>query len=144
MSKVRQPTDKQLKVLEKLFLGNEDENSILKKYRVKRRIYEKWLQDERFCEAFNRRIEAAHRQGQLIIAKYCSVAAAKLVELTESKKEETARRACRDIITMPRGEIKQELASAAEKAAEDEMANRYSPETAGKLLAVLAEGKKSG
>jgi len=139
--KKRALTEKQMSVLDELFWGDCDEGAALKKFGVKRRIYERWLQDERFSEEFNRRLEAAHRQGQLIIAKYCCVAAVKLVELTESAKEETARRACKDIITMRKTEIKGEPA-AAEKTAEEETVSGYSPETAGRLLAILAEEKK--
>jgi len=92
---------KQLAVIEDLFAGELDEQAVLEKHRVSRNLYNRWLTDDRFIEQFNERIARAYRQSELIIARYAPLAAAKLVQLTECEKEETARKACLDILSFP-------------------------------------------
>jgi hypothetical protein len=126
---------KQLAVIEDLFIGELDEQQILDKHGISRNTYNKWQADERFIDQLNRRIERAHRAGQLIIARFAPLAAAKLVALTESQKEETARRACLDIISLPRPSAKE---ADLQKNQQDEP-DLLSPETAARLLNALAE-----
>ncbi len=103
MKFIRRPcgglTKRQLAVIDELFDGD-DEQAVLDKYKVSRRLYNKWLADDAFTGEFDRRIDAAFRQSAVLIARYAPLAAAKLVQLTESDKEETARKACLDIISM--------------------------------------------
>jgi len=134
---------KQLAVIEDLFAGELDEGAVLQRHKVSRRLYNKWLADERFIEAFAERIGWAYRQSQLIIARYAPLAAAKLVQLTESDSAETARKACLDIISMPRLAPQFTVGSDAVPA-NDPAINRgakqaLSDETASRLLAALAE-----
>lgn len=134
---------KQHAVLDDLFGGELEEQTILEKHKVKKAVYNRWHGNESFAAEFTMRIEALNRQSELIIAKYRALAAAKLVQLTESEKEETARKACLDIISLPRlsGE-KAEQAPVVQKDAEKQTL-QLSPETANKLLAVLAETENS-
>jgi len=99
MGKRKQLTKRQLAVIEDLFAGELDEQAVLDKHKISRNVYNKWLADECFAEQFNECIARAYRQSELIIARYAPLAAAKLVQLTESDKEETARKACLDIIS---------------------------------------------
>ena len=137
MSREKKLSRRQLAVLTELFTGDPDEQAVLAKYNVSRTIYNKWLADEAFAEAFDRRIAAAYRQSELIIARYAPLAAAKLVALTESTSQETARKACLDIISMP--------VSAARKTLQKSEAEAPPPspplpdQTASRLLAALAE-----
>lgn len=120
-------------MIEELFAGELGEQAVLDKYKISRKTFNRWLADERFIGQFNERVEKSFRQSRLIIARYAPLAAAKLVELTASDKEETARKACLDIISMhtnPYMNNEQEVSS-------DEL----SPETARKILAALAEEK---
>ncbi len=105
-------------------------------------MYNKWLAEEGFGDELSRRIDSAHRQSELIIARYASVAAAKLVQLTESEKEETARKACLDIITLPKLSVQK--AGPASKPQEDVKYETYqlSEQRVSKLLAALAEEKE--
>lgn len=133
---------KQLAVVEDLFAGELDEASVLAKHKVSRKLYERWLADEGLNEAFNKLIARAHRQGQLIIARYAPLAATKLVQLTGSDSAETARKACLDIISMPTTYPR--LAVAGTATGNDPARDRgaeppLSPETASRLLAALAE-----
>ena len=140
MARKKRLSKKQLAVIEDLFSGELDEQAVLDKHKVSRNVYNRWLADENFCAEFDRRIDSAKRQGELIIAKYASLAAAKLVQLTESKSQETARKACLDIISLPQVAKKPQEASEPEQAGEQQP--QLSDEAVSRLLAVLAEEKK--
>ena len=128
---------KQIRVLDELFAGDIDVNEILQKYDVTTGMFNKWQEQEAFIAEFDNRIAALYRQSELIIARYAAVAAAKLVQLTESENQETARKACLDIIQLPRPNAKKQSPPAEND--EPNQPLQLSAETAGKLLAVLAE-----
>ena len=100
MAQRKKLSKKQLAVMEDLFNGGLDEQAVLDKHKVSRNVYDRWLTDGLFVSEFDRRIMSAHRQSAALIARYAPLAAAKLVQLTESEKEETARKACLDIISL--------------------------------------------
>ena len=100
MAPSRRLTRKQLAVLEDLLSGDFDEQAVLNRHEVSRNAYNGWLADELFAGEFDRRISSAHRQSAALIARYAPLAAAKLVQLTDCEKEETARKACLDIISL--------------------------------------------
>ncbi len=128
-------TKRQLAVIDELFSGDCDQQQVLEKYKISKRLYDKWQNNQNFIDEFNRRITNARRQGELIIAKYASLAAAKLVALTESENQETARKVCLDIISA-RGMTVREQGQA------DLIEKNYqqlSAETASQLLAALAQ-----
>lgn len=144
MAKRKYLRKRQLEVLDDLFGGELDEQAVLKKHGVSRAVYNKWLGDELFASEFSRRLGAARLQSELIIARYSAVAAAKLVQLTESAKEETARRACLDIISPPRRADKKTAVLDKPAAANPDKAGQapqLSEAAAGRLLAALAEEK---
>jgi hypothetical protein len=127
-------TKKQREVIDDLFAGLADEQQILDKHKIDRRLYDKWLADGKFAEEFERRLQSARRQGELIIARYAAFAAAKLVQLTESTNCETARKACLDIINLlrPNAEMKPSEQPDAGQTPD------LTPEMASRLLAALA------
>ena len=127
---------RQLAVIEDLFAGELDEQAILDKYNVSKTLYNRWLADDRFIEQFNERVYRAYRQSELIIARYAPLAAAKLVQLTACEKEETARKACLDILSLPTSADKSAVTST-EKAVSGPL--ELPAETASRLLAALAE-----
>ena len=132
---------KQLAVIDELFLGELDEGAILDKHKVSRVVYNKWQKDERFIEEFDRRIISAHRQSEVLIARYATLAAAKLIRLIESDKEEVARRACLDIISRVRpGGEKSKISGKGKKGVERKK-TPITGRTASRLLKVLAEEK---
>jgi hypothetical protein len=137
MSSTKEITKKQRAVIEDLFAGKLDEDGIFEKHKIDRRTYDKWLADDNFANEFDRRLKSAHRQGELIIARFAAVAAAKLVELTESTNPETARKACLDVINCLR---QNNQPSPAEQAGEVEQPPDLPPELASRLLAALAAG----
>ena len=135
-------TQKQLAVLDDLFNSELDEQVVLKKHGLRRGTYEKGLEDETFGAWFRRYVNVLTRRSELLLAKSSCDAAKKLVELTKKGKGETARRACMDIMTMPK-RISEHLESAeAPASGEGKEIPRLSARTASKLLAVLAEDKE--
>jgi hypothetical protein len=141
MGRQKQLTRRQLAVIEDLFSGELNEQGVLAKHNVSRNIYNKWQADESFAKEFARRIDGVCRRGQLIIARYASLAAAKLVSLTESENQETARKACLDIISLPKLPV-QEANLSKTGGSEKVEQQQLSAETAGKLLAALAKSEK--
>ena len=143
MSKQNKLSQRQLDVIEDLFAGELDEQAVLEKHRVKPRLYEKWQADDAFIEQFERRIAAAYRQSAAMIASYAPVAAAKLVQLTQCDKEETARKACLDIISMQTPLLAQPRPKAADPDVPDQSPT-LSEQAASKILAILAEQADAG
>jgi len=142
MPEAKQLSKRQLAVIEDLFAGELDEQAILDKHNVDRQLYSKWQNDDDFTEQFEKRIADAYRQSAVLIARYAPLAAAKLIQLTESDKAETARKACLDIISMPilTANRKTQLSGEPQPAGTQQPTS-LTAQTAGKLLAVLAEEK---
>ena len=134
-TKERKLAKKQLAVIADLFEGGLDEAEVLIKHKVSTRLYRAWLADELFADELKFRIESARRSGELIIARYTPVAAAKLVGLIDSKKDETVRRACLDIMSAGRQQDRGDTDSEPSSENKPELP----PALASKLLAVLAE-----
>jgi len=142
MPVAKQLTKKQLAVIEDLFVGELDEQAILDKYKLSRKLYNQWRNDDSFAEQFEKCITDSYRQSDVLIARYAPVAAAKLIQLTESDKPETARKACLDIISMPILTANRKAQPSDEpQPADTQLPVSLNAETAGKLLAVLAEEK---
>jgi len=126
---------KQLRVLDDLFEADMALQQVLQKHKVTAALFNRWQEDTNFVTEFDNRIAVLYRQSELIIARYASLAAAKLVELTESESQETARKACLDVIQLPKTADKKQPAQVDDQT----QPSRLSPETASKLLAVLAQ-----
>ena len=151
MKKVKRLTDRQLAFLGDLFGGKLDEQATLEKYRVSRRLYNKWLTDPAFAEQFDKRIAGIYRQSELLIAHSATKALEELMKLIKVEntgqgkkvqKGEIARKACLDIIKMhlsPRQAIRPKTTG--KKATPPPELPQLSPQTTSKLLAVLAEEK---
>ncbi len=135
-------TKRQLAVIDELFRSELDEQAILDKYKVSRQLYNRWLTDENFADELERLIESSFRQSALLIARYAPLAAAKLVSLMDSSKEETARKACLDIISSA---FRLKTQDAGLKTQDHEqptagvLPSGLSEQTASRLLSALAE-----
>jgi hypothetical protein len=148
MTTSKQLSRRQLAVMEELFAGELDEQMVLDKYKVGRKLYNRWLAEPAFAEQIERCVAAAYRQSALLVARNAPSAAKKLVELAGSGKGETARKACLDIISMqnspPTGGERRGAKDEKRGTKEDgrRTGDDLSPETATRLLAVLAEETK--
>ncbi|MGD0572845.1 MAG: hypothetical protein ABSB11_07460 [Sedimentisphaerales bacterium] len=139
MSNAKGITRRQLAVIEDLFAGELDEQQIIEKHRINKRVYDKWLAEENFADEFDRRVKSAHQRGELIIARFANVAAVKLVQLTESENQETSRKACLDVINY----LRQKAEPSPDGQPEAEKLPDLPPELASRLLAALAASKAS-
>jgi len=151
MAKVKPLNAKQLTVIDDLFEGSMEESEILKKRNISRKLYDRWLADEGFNEYLNRRMVWEYRRCEFMLAHYARVAASNLVQLTDAdpKQPEAARKACIDIITMRANLLAGTGSSGTSVLPGDKPkllpeSPKFSPETTGKLLAVLAEEEKVG
>ena len=141
MTRRKYLSQRQLAVIEDLFNSDLDEQAVLDKHKVRRNTYDRWLEDKLFAERFKQYVNGLKRRSELLMAKYSCLAAAKLVELTASGKDETARKACLDIISSPKiGPQKTEQSDKGKKDS-DKQAEQLPEATASRLLAALAEEK---
>jgi 3-deoxy-D-manno-octulosonic-acid transferase len=136
----KQLNKRQSAVIEDMFAGDLDNQAILEKHRVSPKTFNRWLGDDEFMAELSRRLEWLNLQGELVVARYKSLAAARLVQLTESEKEETARKACLDIISLPKlADNRAEQPTEVTPAPSQQQEQMLSPEACSRLLAVLAE-----
>jgi hypothetical protein len=145
MTEARPLSAKQLAVIDDLFEGKEDAE-ILRIHNISRKLYDEWLADEGFNEHLNRRMVWKYRGCELMLAHSARKAVCSLMKMTESEQAETARKACIDIITMRANLLAGTRSSGTPDKSIDTPAlspesQPFSPETAGKILAVLAAEK---
>jgi hypothetical protein len=144
MTRAKPLNARQLAVIDDLFEGSMEESDILKKHNISRKLYDRWLIDEGFNEYLDRRMVWEYRRCEFMLARYARVAASNLVRLTDCKSEESARKSCIDIITM-RANILAGTGSSGTSVLPSDKSKllpespKFSPETTGRLLAVLAE-----
>lgn len=127
-------TKKQRSVLDDIFIDGLSESSSLKKNRINANTYRQWLNDQIFQKEIQFYIDSAQRQGKILIARHCEFAAAKLVQLAGSDKDETARKACLDIIKASKNPENKNKTT--EEPAEPKM--DLSPDKAAKILEIMA------
>jgi hypothetical protein len=129
-------TKKQIEIIDDLFETGGDETAVLKKHNIEREDWQKWLADKDFADCVAARLEASKRQSRIILSKYLSVAAVKLVQLCDSENQETSRKACLDILGLQHDQL-----SKADTGQPAESLPSLDPATASKILAVLAENE---
>lgn len=137
MHEPKRLSKRQLAVAEDLFAGELDEQKVLDKYKVSRKLYNRWLAEPAFAERLRQCIDAAHLRSAVLVARNAAKGADTLFELTTSDKGETARKACLDIILM-----NAPAHSANTPATPDAVSGNHPPlsdETASRILAALAE-----
>ena len=127
-------TAKQLEIIDDLFDSGGDETATLQKHNIERKVFQDWLAEKDFADEIAGRLEASKRQSRIILSKYLSVAAVKLVQLCDSENQETSRKACLDILGLQHDQL-----SKADADQPAESLPPLDPATASKILAVLAE-----
>lgn len=138
MTQSKKRIRQQAAVIEDLFAGALEEQEVLQKHHISPRRFEQWQTDQRFVEQFEQRIARQQRQSRIILARYAVTAAGKLVELTNSENQETARKACLDILTSQAATEREEAPREAPVSAAPAPVHLLSPEVASRLLAALA------
>ncbi|MCX5634392.1 MAG: hypothetical protein NTW55_00925 [Planctomycetota bacterium] len=129
---------KQRAVISDMFKNGLAEHETLEKHNIRPCRYRKWLENGMFRQEIDARIDAAMRQSKLIMVRWLPLAAERLAQLTISEKDETARKACLDIISLHIPETEQKAAQNAQTMQAKEI-KPLPPEIASKLLAALAK-----
>lgn len=138
-------TKRQSAVLDDMLAGERDEREILEKHRVSQKTFNRWLAQDAFITELNRRLQWLDLQSKLIITRYKTLAAAKLVHLTDSKNPETARKACLDIMNLPnRSDNPLRQPGNEQQASRPAEHHELSPEICSRLLAALADQQQNG
>ena len=130
--------NKQRAVINDMFKNGLTEPETIEKHNIRPCRYRKWLENGMFKQEIDARIDAAIRQSKLVMARWLPLAAERLAQLTISEKDETARKACLDIITLHTPETEQKTAQNAQTVQAKEI-QPLPPEVASKLLAALVE-----
>jgi hypothetical protein len=123
-------------VLEDLLQNGISEQDAMQKHNVSMYRYRKWLANGLFAHELNLRLESAMRQKMIAMARSLPKAAAKLVNLTSSEKDETARKACLDIMAIQISNVPNQTHQTA--ATEDEPLT-ISDEKAARMLDILSQ-----
>lgn len=145
MAKPKLLNAKQLAVMDDLF-EDKKVQEILEKHNISRKLYNRWLVDEDFNEHLDRRMAWECRRYKIKLVNSARQAVSNLMKLTESSQPETARKACIDIITM-RNDLPSSKSSDNPQALPADNpkllpeSTNISSETAGKILAVIADEK---
>ena len=139
MAKSKRLSRKQLALIEDLYRSELDEQKILDNHKIGRQLFRKWLTDGQFNDELNHRVDGAYRQSKLLLASNARTVTERLVKLTETENQnpETARKACLDIIAMNPSTGPAGTGSIRDDRTEEPFP--IPPETASRLLAVLAE-----
>jgi len=136
---------RQKALIDELAAGTTDISAALQKHRISKQLYRQWLKLPEFAGELLFQRDCGFAQSRMILARFAPAAAARLVALTESDKEETVRKACLDIITLSgklelpgrddeNGDSEESAADTAGTVGPD-----ISPETAAKILELLAQ-----
>jgi hypothetical protein len=131
-------TKEQLQIIDELFESSGDESAVLAKHNISFKDWQQQLAEEDFADELAARLESSKRHSQIILSRYAPFAAAKLVQLCESENQETSRKAVLDILNLQTGQaeisnVKSQISNTAPPSLD--------PDTASKILAVLAESK---
>jgi hypothetical protein len=129
---------RQLAVINDMFENALAEPEALAKNHVSKWLYKKWLANPFFVAQFDARFYEAVRRSKSLIAQYLPVAVQRLLQLTVSEKDETARKACLDLISLQLADSDQQNSQNAQDQKEKNIP-QLSPEKASKMLAILAE-----
>ena len=93
----------------------------------------KWFASPEFTEELARRLELIIKRADMLISQNRLTAAEKLINLTSCEKEETARKACLDILEL--------TATITDKNHKPQQ--KIDPKLAAKLLSILAESENN-
>ena len=141
MGSTKKKKDKEhlpIDAVDDILLG-QDEAEALKKHHISKEAFDDILNNPEFIRQVRNRIGGSIIRTRLLIAQYAQVAAAKLISLTECEKEETARKACLDVIVLAQKQSEETVQR--DKVAEivEAAPPILSEEQTSKMLALLAE-----
>ena len=128
-------TTKQRRVARAVYEGQLTEEQLCREFGITLKLLRRWLVSEELQRELARLCETSARETRLIINRYGPIAAAKLVTLLDSDKEDIARRSALDMIDRCCGER-----PAGSDENETDNPAGISDEQARRMLLTLAEG----
>ena len=131
-------TKRQKEVAQAIYAGALTEQDIISQFNLSPAHLRRWLDSEEFQNELDRLSQDSLRQTRAIITRYGPIAAATLVDLLNSEKPDTARRAALDLIDR----CLNRTAPADTSEDPDQTNPQLSTEQAQKMLLTLAEGLK--
>ena len=132
--------EQQLNVLNDLFFNDLDTGEILEKHKVGHLVYCQWFMEEAFAFEFRRLLELKRLESKLILARYSSQVAKRMIGLAMSEDEQIARATCMDVINHPDFKAAEMVAN---PAAEEPELLPLPPEMASKWLSEWANYRDS-
>lgn len=91
-------TGKQREVARAVYEGQLSEDELSERFGITVRQLQRWSASEAFEQELDRLCRGTERETRLIINRYGPIAAAKLVTLLDSDKDDTARRTALDLV----------------------------------------------
>lgn len=131
---------RQRRLANNLFDLNLSCRQALKKSQVSERIFTAWLADNWFSDLVDKRSRAAVQISRMLLSRNAAKAAEQLTELMNSDKEETARKACLDVLTAANEININETGQDAEQTHKQQPCG-FDQEVAAKVLQVVTEEK---
>jgi hypothetical protein len=133
-------SDQQKGVLDDLFSGTMSVKEVLEKRQVDRTEYSRWLEDDLFVLEFNRMLELLHLESRLVLARYSSQIAARMISLAMEEDSEISRQACMGVINHPH--FKADKIDQQKEKKKEDLTTQLPPEVASKLLTALTEDEE--
>ena len=136
---------RQFAVITDIFENALSEADALAKNHVSKWLYKKWLANPAFLAELDARFDQSIRQTRFLITRCLPCAVQRLAQLIVSEKDETARKACLDLISLqssdpsPQNSQNQQLNENEDK----DIHPHISPEKASRMLAILAEPEQN-
>lgn len=135
-------TKTQRRFIETLCECNGDEARAIHQSGIKDYVWQQWLEQAVFRRAMADVLRTVRRRARLILACRCAEAARRLAELTEHEKEETARKACIDVIRLD-GDINKDAADIIEPPRKRKRSKRkVDAKTASAILELVSGRRK--
>jgi len=128
-------TENQTDALDELYANGGDESAVQAKFNISRNVWQSWLDNHYFTAEMNARHDSLQRQADIMLAKFKPIAMAVLISLCQSQNEEVSRKACVELLNL-------KFQFDEKKVQQPEDNEQLSPETASKMLALLAEEKR--
>lgn len=120
--------------------GGGCETSLVRTYhKVSTEEFDAWLDNAAFVEQLYRRIQSAQLKGICTLAEATELAAQRLAEIAVGERDETARKACTDILQLSHKLGQAQMEEATYNGPEIEMTD----EQAEKILEIMAETPKA-
>jgi hypothetical protein len=132
-------TTRQLRAIDEFFAANGDENEVLKNFSISPARWKRWQTQQPFNRAFEAKMSALNRQGQVILLQNTSWVTARLLELCNSPKEEVSRKACLNVLQLNNETIEKNITPETDEPRQTNLTH----EQAAKILAVLSEDMSS-